>query len=937
MATITTTFTESIATVTSTIASTVTTASSSASATSTHRATPQGGILEGGNPTVYNPSNPIILFIIQCTLPERHIKITGLDEQDAGIIIIFCRLLHYPLSKLRQPRVIAEVIGGIILGPSVMMRIPGFQEAIFPTASMPVLNMAANLGLILFLFLVGLEVNMRLFLGNWRVALSVGLAGMILPFGLGCAIAWGIYNEFRHDVGTVPISFPVYMLFIGTALAITAFPVLCRILTELKLLSTPVGVTVLAAGVGNDVTGWILLALCVALVNNGSGIAALWVLLVCIGWCLFLVYAVRPVFRYILRRNGSLENGPSQGMVALTVLLVLTSSWFTGVIGVHPIFGAFLAGLICPHEGGFAIHITEKIEDLVAVLLLPLYFALSGLSTNLGLLNDGVTWGYVIAIIVVAFSGKIIGGTLAAKACRLVWRESFSIGVLMSCKGLVELIVLNIGLQAKILSTRTFTMFVVMALITTVATTPLTSALYPPWYQKKLDAWKKGEIDWEGNRLHPEGEDYTPDHSLEKLESTQIRRLLVYLRLDSLPSLFTFIALLGGDNTSTVTKVHRSKAELETVNEDGTPSSNPSKKQPLEVHGVRMLELTDRTSSVMAEVDEYTYRDPVVNAFRTFAQLNNVAVSGGVSVVPESDYAEALTTQASDHFSDLVLIPWTEPGSLPVNDTYRDSFSSGLQDIFIQKTLEIATCNIAIFINRGFGGPTLKEPRNLSASVSRLSLRSSSRGEIIAPIADRSHHVYFPFFGGADDRVALRFVLQLAQNSNITATIIHFITPIHNPKTPEITHSSRPVTATDSQHAGSSGSGFRITERIDTEDLYNAAASDTALLHTLRDSLPQASASRVVFVDVKTTTPLTDCLHHAKVEMGQSPRNAGDLIVTGRGRTSFIRALIQEEGASGESGKEMRKTVGVAAEALISSGVRGSVLVVQAGGRGLDS
>lgn len=470
-----------------------------------------------------------------------------------------------------------------------------------------------------------------------------------------------------------------------------------------------------------------------------------------------------------------------------------------------------------------------------------------------------------------------------------------------------------------------------MALVTTVATTPLTSALYPPWYQKKLDAWKKGEIDWEGNRLHPEGEEYTPDRSLEKLESTQIRRLLVYLRLDSLPSLFTFIALLGGDNTTTPTKIHRSKAELETVDEDGTPPTSFTKKHTLEVHGVRMLELTDRTSSVMAEVDEFTYRDPVVNAFRTFAQLNNVAVSGGVSVVPESDYAEALATQASDHFSDLVLIPWTEPSSLQFDDTHHDSFSSGLQDIFIQKTLEIASCNVGIFINRGFGGPTIKEPRNLSASASRLSLRSGSRAETIAPIADRSHHVYLPFFGGADDRVALRFVLQLAQNSNITATIIHFIIPIHNSKGPEVMHSSRPVTAS------SSGSGFRITERVDTKDLYNAAASDTALLHTLRDSLPQALASRVVFVDVETTTPLTDCLHHAKVEMGQSPRNAGDLIVTGRGRLSFVKALVQEEGMSGESGKEMRKTVGVAAEALISSGVKGSVLVIQAGGRGLEN
>lgn len=217
---------------------------------------------------------------------------------------------------------------------------------------------------------------------------------------------------------------------------------LCRILTELKLLQTQVGVVVLSAGVSNDVIGWILLALCVALVNAGSGITALYVLLTCVAWILFLVFAVRPVFVIILRRTGSLPNGPTQSVVALTVLMAFASAFFTGIIGVHPIFGAFLMGLICPHEGGFAIKLTEKIEDLVAVFFLPLYFALSGLSTNLGLLNTGITWAYVIGVIAVAFIAKVTGGTLAARANKMVWRESFTIGVLMSCKGLVELIVL---------------------------------------------------------------------------------------------------------------------------------------------------------------------------------------------------------------------------------------------------------------------------------------------------------------------------------------------------------------------------------------------------------------------------------------------------------------------------------------------------------------
>lgn len=283
------------------------------------KVTPQAGVLEGANPIKYSASNPITLFIIQ-----------------AMIIIIFCRLLHYPLSYFGQPRVIAEVIGGILLGPSVMMRIPGFKANIFPTESMPVLNNVANLGLIIFLFLVALEVDVRLFTSNWRVALSVGLAGMILPFGLGCGIAWGLYHQFRDEADTVAINFGVFALFIGTALAITAFPVLCRILTELKLLRSSVGVTVLAAGIGNDVTGWILLALCVALVNNANGLAALWALLCTIGWALFLVFAVRPAFMWCLRRTGSLQNGPTQGMVSLTLLIVLFSSWFTGTLPCRP-------------------------------------------------------------------------------------------------------------------------------------------------------------------------------------------------------------------------------------------------------------------------------------------------------------------------------------------------------------------------------------------------------------------------------------------------------------------------------------------------------------------------------------------------------------------------------------------------------------------------
>jgi Kef-type K+ transport system membrane component KefB len=208
---------------------------------------------------------------------------------------------------------------------------------------------------------------------NARVALTVSLAGMILPFGLGCAIAVGIYNTFV--TGSSAPSFGIFLLFIGVSFSITAFPVLARILTELKLLQTSVGVIVLSAGIGNDVTGWILLALTVALVKATNAITVLYVLLCSIGIILALIFVVRPIFIYCAKRSGGLQRGPSEMMMAVIILLVLVTAFYTDIIGVHPIFGGFLVGLIIPHEHGFAVRVTEKIEDFISALFLPLVFA----------------------------------------------------------------------------------------------------------------------------------------------------------------------------------------------------------------------------------------------------------------------------------------------------------------------------------------------------------------------------------------------------------------------------------------------------------------------------------------------------------------------------------------------------------------------------------
>ena len=252
------------------------------------------------------------------------------------IIISFTQLLGLVLARIRQPRVIAEVIGGVLLGPTVMGRIPGFQKTIFPIASMPMLNLTSTIGLVLFLFLVGLEIDTRVIKRNIRASLVISAAGLMIPLGLGAALGVAIYNQFIDP----SVNSGYFILFTAVAVGITAFPVLCRILTELKLLDTTVGVVVLSAGVGNDVVGWILLALTVALVNASSGLTALWVLLTAIGYTVFLLYPGRWAYVWLARRTGSLETGqPTALMMTVTLLVVFVSAFFTDVIGIHAIFG----------------------------------------------------------------------------------------------------------------------------------------------------------------------------------------------------------------------------------------------------------------------------------------------------------------------------------------------------------------------------------------------------------------------------------------------------------------------------------------------------------------------------------------------------------------------------------------------------------------------
>ncbi|KAF3936362.1 hypothetical protein ABW20_dc0110374 [Dactylellina cionopaga] len=836
----------------------------------------QTGIIGGANPQHYNRNDPIVVFIVQ-----------------VFIIVVLCRLLHWPLSRIRQPRVIAEVIGGIILGPTVMGRVPNFTTTIFPAEAMPNLNLVANLGLVLFLFLIGLEVDFRIMVDNWRIALGVGAMGIALPFGLGAAIAYGLYNEFGQDTGVnSEVNFGIFLLFVGVAFSITAFPVLCRILTELRLLGTNVGVIVLSAGSGDDVVGWILLALTVALVNAGSGITALYVLLVAIGYILFLFFVVKPIFHWYLRRTGNLEgsSGPSQTALTITLLLCLASAWFANVIGIHAIFGGFVVGLICPRDG-FAIAVAEKIEDLVTVLFLPLYFTLSGLRTNIGLLNSGIVWGYVFGVLFVAFLGKITGATLAARLFGLRWRESFAVGALMQCKGLVELIVLNIGLTAGIISQRVFTIFVVMALVTTFATTPLVSFLYPECPTDTHD----DEADFEGPKV-----------------KTMVSRLTVLLRLDSLPSLLVLILLLKGEKEAPTPAVHRfKKGEKDQSGEELAIKAAASRSSTrFEVHGLRLRELDERTSAIMRVTEDHEpARDSVINFFKAFGRMNNIACAAGLSVIPEPSFSSTLVGRARDTFSDLLIVPWSETGHTVDDFMYDESlegkgrrFESGQYVNFVTSLLHDATSNVAIFINRGFGGVTSHEKRLrhrtsiASGALSRV--KSGIEAEPTLPISDLTHHIFFPFIGGADDRAALRFVLQLVNNINVTATIV------------QIVQDNTAAQATKEASAGQT-----------TED-------DAAFYLQIASSLRDEVASRIVFETLETDQPIQTIIARAKQELGMV-QDAGDIVVVGRTHVENYdsqTAAVTDEHAPPVS-VDARKAIGSIGAALLVSQVKASLLV----------
>ncbi|KAG2232628.1 hypothetical protein INT48_001317 [Thamnidium elegans] len=563
----------------------------------------QAGVFSGLNPLQFNASDPIVLFIVQVT-----------------VILGFCRLIAIPLSYLRQPRIIAEVIA------------------------------VATLGLVFFLFQVGLEVDIQVIKKDWQKSVAVAVADMALPFGLGGAVSVGLYKI--QDDASIP--FGSFLLFLGVAMSITAFPVLARILAELKLLRTKVGAITMASGV--------LLALVVALLNSSGGIVALYVFLTATAFTLFVIFVVGPLYRKLCIHTNSFEDGPSPLLMAVTLMIVLICAFVTNIIGVHSIFGGFLAGVIIPHEHDLSIKITEKIEDMVNIIFLPLYFTLSGLKTQIGLLDSGLVWGYVILVIFLACFGKIVGCAVAAKLSGMTTRESLAVGFLMNC----------------VLNDRVFVILVIMALVTTFMTTPVVMFVYPEWYQEKTIA----VTDYVSVTGDPTNDiDRKSIDKISTINTVEPSYCIITMlnRIESVSSVMALIQLLKHKVSTSV-----------------------------DIHTLRLLKLTQRTSVVMKykDIAETERQDPVLNVFRTFANLIGIK-----SLKTHLDYSSSAD--------------------------------------YIKTILDYSTrCTVGLFIDRGFG------------------LVRDSDDELSPQVVI----VYRE--GCQDDKAAVLFGLQLQVNKKIKVTIL---------------------------------------------------------------------------------------------------------------------------------------------------------------------
>ncbi|KAJ3126666.1 K(+)/H(+) antiporter [Physocladia obscura] len=684
--------------------------------------------------SILNGDNPLLISALSLFLVQ------------AVLVIGTSWILSFGLRYIRQPQVISEVLGGIILGGSALCKISSFKTNVFPDSSLPAFKLVANFGLVLYLFLIGLELDPVKIIKSVGRAVPIAATGIILPFSLGVGIAKYLY----HDYSTPDIPFVSFFLFVGVAMSITAFPVLARILTEKKLLHTRVGQAAISAAAIDDITAWTLLVLVIAIVNNNKSgtsvnyVIPVYVFLTVIAYGLLMWFIVRPGITKLIQFSATSDK-MSRVLLVTVFLGLLISAWFMEVVGVNGIFGAFLFGAIMPHDHGFAWKLASQMEDLVSIVFLPLYFASSGLSTRLDLLNDGKAWGTVILIITTACTGKFLGCTISSKiVLKHSWRESAAIGVLMNTKGLVELIVLNLGLSAGVISPTVFSMFVVEALVTTCMTSPIISVVYPE--RMYIDAvMKKTDDDNSGDSPQTEPAALAEPTDLVPESSGDVRALVCLTSMEIVPSMMTLTTLL---------------ASTETISS-------------FIVYAFRLTRLDFRQSTRMqiSEQKSTSQHDPVLTVFRSFTNLHNVPAHSMLTFSEAADYPDTIISAVRYAHANLLILPHTVlEASTDHSILQQFEFTRSDTESTVQKIIHTLPGTTVIqFIERGFGssaaGTTYLHETTTATKQQIIKKPSNSALKVLRnPVAavlvlggDKKH--------SADDVAAVKFIWALIDSA----------------------------------------------------------------------------------------------------------------------------------------------------------------------------
>ncbi|KAL5206183.1 hypothetical protein ABZP36_034392 [Zizania latifolia] len=608
------------------------------------------------------------------------------------LVVVVTRGLAYLLRPLRQPRVIAEIIGGILLGPSALGRSSTFLNTVFPPESMTVLDTLANIGLLFFLFLVGLELDLSAIRRTGRKALAISLSGIALPFAFGIGTSFAFRATIVKDAPYGP-----FLVFMGVALSITAFPVLARILTELKLLTTDLGRVAMSAAAVDDVTAWILLALAIALSGSGSPIVSLWVLLTSAGFVAAVFVLLRPVLVWMARRSRDGESVKEVYIVA-TLALVLAAGFVTDTIGIHALFGAFLVGIVVPKDGPFAGVLIEKVEELISGLFLPLYFVSSGLKTNVATISGAKSWGLLVLVIANACIGKIGGAVITCLLLKIPVREAVTIGFLMNTKGLVELVVLNIGKDRKVLNDEAFAIMVLMALFTTFITTPIVMAVYKP--ARPSVPYRRRTVD-----------------SGDDADGAGLRVLACFHTSRNIPTLLNLVE-----------------------------SSRGTRRNRLVMYAMHLVELSERSSAIsmvqrarrdgMPFFNSRDQSGQTVVAFEAFQQLSAVRVRPMTAISDLDTIHRDVIDSAAAKRAAIVVMPYHK---MLQHDGSFLSLGSAYHAIN-KRVLREAPCSVAILVDRGLGGHAQVPARNVSFSVAMLFFGGPDDREALAYATRMAEH-----------------------------------------------------------------------------------------------------------------------------------------------------------------------------------------------------